>query len=184
MFRCKAVRPKSLDSTPAVPDLISDPNTNQRTRRTMGDARGPSCKSESAKRRPANSATKAAMWWAVGRASKASTSRCQETSISMRHRRVQFPGRMLPICLNHANFGLPENDLESPAFLARFCRAGPPRCCSLRLKLVFLAVTEPHPARERYHETCRHAPLRSRFGKDFSAACYVKAQVKLERVFL
>jgi hypothetical protein len=38
--------------------------------------------------------------------------------------------------LNHANFGLPENDLESPAF-GQILQAGPPRLLQLALKLVF-----------------------------------------------
>ncbi|MBV9034013.1 MAG: hypothetical protein JO182_05925, partial [Acidobacteriaceae bacterium] len=39
-------------------------------------------------------------------------------------------------CLNHANFGLPENDLQSPEF-GRILQAGPPRLLQLALKLIF-----------------------------------------------
>ena len=38
--------------------------------------------------------------------------------------------------LNHANFGLPENDLESPAF-GQILQAGSPRLLQLALKFVF-----------------------------------------------
>ena len=38
--------------------------------------------------------------------------------------------------LNHPNFGLPENDLESPAF-GQILQAGPPRLLQLALKLIF-----------------------------------------------
>ncbi len=39
-------------------------------------------------------------------------------------------------CLNHANFGLPENDLQSPEF-GHILQAGPPRLLQLALKLIF-----------------------------------------------
>jgi hypothetical protein len=51
------------------------------------------------------------------------------------HRRVQFRAECFNL-LNHANFGLPENDLESPAF-GQILQAGPPRLLQLALKLVF-----------------------------------------------
>jgi Carboxypeptidase regulatory-like domain/TonB dependent receptor len=38
--------------------------------------------------------------------------------------------------LNHANFGLPQNDLQSPAF-GQILQAGPPRLIQLALKFVF-----------------------------------------------
>jgi hypothetical protein len=38
--------------------------------------------------------------------------------------------------LNHANLGLPENDLESPAF-GQILQAGPPRLLQLGLKFIF-----------------------------------------------
>lgn len=38
--------------------------------------------------------------------------------------------------LNHANFGLPENDLQSPAF-GQILQAGPPRLLQLGLKILF-----------------------------------------------
>jgi hypothetical protein len=37
---------------------------------------------------------------------------------------------------NHPNFGLPENDLESPAF-GQILQSGPPRLMQLALKLLF-----------------------------------------------
>ncbi|MBV9308340.1 MAG: TonB-dependent receptor, partial [Acidobacteriaceae bacterium] len=39
-------------------------------------------------------------------------------------------------CLNHANFDLPENDLQSPEF-GHILQAGPPRLLQLALKLIF-----------------------------------------------
>ena len=48
---------------------------------------------------------------------------------------IQFRAECFNL-LNHANFGLPENDLESPAF-GQILQAGPPRLLQLALKLVF-----------------------------------------------
>ncbi|HEV8041034.1 MAG TPA: carboxypeptidase regulatory-like domain-containing protein [Bryobacteraceae bacterium] len=50
-------------------------------------------------------------------------------------RRVQFRAECFNL-LNHPNFGLPENDLESPAF-GQILQAGPPRLLQLAVKLVF-----------------------------------------------
>ena len=50
-------------------------------------------------------------------------------------RRVQFRAECFNL-LNHPNFGLPVNDLESPAF-GQILQAGPPRLLQLALKLVF-----------------------------------------------
>jgi len=50
-------------------------------------------------------------------------------------KRVQFRAECFNL-LNHANFGLPENDLESPAF-GQILQAGPPRLLQLALKLLF-----------------------------------------------
>jgi hypothetical protein len=50
-------------------------------------------------------------------------------------RRVQFRAECFNV-LNHPNFGLPENDLESPAF-GQILQAGPPRLMQLALKVVF-----------------------------------------------
>ena len=50
-------------------------------------------------------------------------------------RRVQFRAECFNL-LNHPNFGLPENDLESPAF-GQILQAGPPRLLQLALKFVF-----------------------------------------------
>jgi hypothetical protein len=50
-------------------------------------------------------------------------------------KRVQFRAECFNL-LNHANFGLPVNDLESPAF-GQILQAGPPRLLQLALKFVF-----------------------------------------------
>jgi Carboxypeptidase regulatory-like domain/TonB dependent receptor len=49
--------------------------------------------------------------------------------------RVQFRAEFFNI-FNHANLGLPENDLQSPAF-GQILQAGPPRLFQLALKLMF-----------------------------------------------
>jgi hypothetical protein len=49
--------------------------------------------------------------------------------------RLQFRAECFN-CLNHPNFGLPENDLESPAF-GQILQAGPPRLLQLALKFLF-----------------------------------------------
>jgi hypothetical protein len=49
--------------------------------------------------------------------------------------RVQFRAELFNI-FNHANLGLPENDLQSPAF-GQILHAGPPRLLQLALKLMF-----------------------------------------------
>ena len=50
-------------------------------------------------------------------------------------KRVQFRAESFNT-LNHANFGLPENDLQSPAF-GQILQAGPPRLLQLALKFIF-----------------------------------------------
>ena len=50
-------------------------------------------------------------------------------------KRIQFRAECFNI-LNHANLGLPENDLESPAF-GQILQAGPPRLVQLALKFIF-----------------------------------------------
>jgi hypothetical protein len=50
-------------------------------------------------------------------------------------RRVQFRAECFNL-LNHPNFGLPENDLESPAF-GQILQAGSPRLLQLAVKFVF-----------------------------------------------
>jgi hypothetical protein len=49
--------------------------------------------------------------------------------------RVQFRAEWFN-CLNHPNFGLPENDIESPAF-GQILQANPPRLLQLALKFLF-----------------------------------------------
>jgi len=57
-------------------------------------------------------------------------------NFSMNERaRLQFRAELFNM-FNHANLGLPENDLESPAF-GQILQAGPPRLLQLALKLVF-----------------------------------------------
>lgn len=50
-------------------------------------------------------------------------------------RRIQFRAEWFNL-LNHPNFGLPENDLESPVF-GKILQAGPPRLLQLALKFIF-----------------------------------------------
>jgi Carboxypeptidase regulatory-like domain/TonB dependent receptor len=49
--------------------------------------------------------------------------------------RVQFRAELFNL-LNHANLGLPENDLQSPAF-GQILQAAPPRLLQLAIKLIF-----------------------------------------------
>jgi len=49
--------------------------------------------------------------------------------------RLQFRAEFFNL-LNHANLGLPENDLESPAF-GQILQAGSPRLLQLAIKLIF-----------------------------------------------
>ena len=49
--------------------------------------------------------------------------------------RVQFRAESFNT-LNHANFGLPQNDLQSPAF-GQILQAGPPRLLQLSIKVIF-----------------------------------------------
>ena len=50
-------------------------------------------------------------------------------------KRLQFRAEAFNI-LNHPNFGLPENDMQSPAF-GQILQAGPPRLLQLALKFLF-----------------------------------------------
>jgi hypothetical protein len=50
-------------------------------------------------------------------------------------KRIQFRVECFNL-LNHPNFGLPENDLQSPAF-GQILQAGPPRLLQLGLKFLF-----------------------------------------------
>ena len=50
-------------------------------------------------------------------------------------RRAQFRAECFNL-LNHPNFGLPENDLESPAF-GQILQAAPPRLLQVAIKLMF-----------------------------------------------
>ena len=50
-------------------------------------------------------------------------------------RNLEFRGEFYNL-FNHANFGLPENDLQSPAF-GQILQAAPPRLMQLALKFIF-----------------------------------------------
>jgi hypothetical protein len=50
-------------------------------------------------------------------------------------KRIQFRLEYFNL-LNHANLGLPENDMESPAF-GQILQSGPPRLLQLALKFIF-----------------------------------------------
>jgi hypothetical protein len=50
-------------------------------------------------------------------------------------KRVQFRAECFNL-LNHPNFGLPENDLQSPAF-GQILQAGSPRLLQLAIKVIF-----------------------------------------------
>ena len=50
-------------------------------------------------------------------------------------KRIQFRAESFNL-LNHANLGLPENDLRSPAF-GQILQAGSPRLLQLAIKLIF-----------------------------------------------
>ncbi len=115
------------------PDLISDPNTGQ-----------PHTPNEWVSRAPflqLNPVTQAGQFGNEGR-NVVRGPGIEDVDLSLfkyfaidESRRVQFRAECFNL-LNHPNFGLPENDLESPAF-GQILQAGPPRLLQLALKFIF-----------------------------------------------
>jgi len=115
------------------PDLISDPNTGQ-----------PHTPNEWVSRAPflqLNPQTQAGQFGNEGR-NVVRGPGIENVDLSLfkyfnidETKRVQFRAECFNL-LNHPNFGLPENDLESPAF-GQILQAGPPRLLQLAVKLVF-----------------------------------------------
>ncbi len=115
------------------PDLISNPNANQ-----------PHTPNEWVSRSPflqLNPITQAGQFGNEGR-NVVRGPGIEDVDFSMlkdfnfgETRRLQFRAECFNL-LNHPNFGLPENDLESPAF-GQILQAGPPRLLQLALKFLF-----------------------------------------------
>ncbi len=115
------------------PDLISNPNAGQ-----------PHTPNEWVSRSPflqLNPATQAGQFGNEGRnvvrgpgIEDVDASLFRNFNIS-EGRRLQFRAECFNL-FNHPNFGLPENDLESPAF-GQILQAGPPRLMQLALKFLF-----------------------------------------------
>jgi hypothetical protein len=115
------------------PDLISDPNTGQ-----------PHTPNEWVSRAPflqLNPVTQAGQFGNEGR-NVVRGPGIEDVDLSLfkyfnidERRRIQFRAECFNL-LNHPNFGLPENDLESPAF-GQILQAGPPRLLQLALKFIF-----------------------------------------------
>jgi Carboxypeptidase regulatory-like domain/TonB dependent receptor len=115
------------------PDLISDPNSGQ-----------PHTPNEWVSRAPflqLNPQTQAGQFGNEGR-NVVRGPGIEDVDLSLfkyfnidETRRVQFRAECFNL-LNHPNFGLPENDLQSPAF-GQILQAGPPRLLQLALKVVF-----------------------------------------------
>jgi hypothetical protein len=115
------------------PNLISDPNTGQPHTANQWITRGPF--------QQLNPQTQAGQFGNEGRnvvrgpgIENVDLSLFKYFNIDER-RRVQFRAECFNL-LNHANFGLPENDLQSPAF-GQILQAAPPRLLQLAVKLVF-----------------------------------------------
>jgi hypothetical protein len=115
------------------PDLISDPNQNQ-----------PNTPNEWVSRAPflqLNPLTQVGQFGNEGR-NVVRGPGIEDVDVSLfkyftidEIRRVQFRAECFNL-LNHPNFGLPENDLESPAF-GQILQAGSPRLMQLALKFLF-----------------------------------------------
>jgi hypothetical protein len=115
------------------PDLISNPNENQ-----------PNTPNEWVSRAPflqLNPVTQAGQFGNEGR-NVVRGPGIEDVDVSLfkyfnidETRRVQFRAECFNL-FNHPNFGLPENDLESPAF-GQILQAGPPRLMQLALKFLF-----------------------------------------------
>jgi hypothetical protein len=115
------------------PDLISDPNAGQPHTPNQWVSRAPFVQ--------LNPQTQAGQFGNEGR-NVVRGPGIEDVDLSLfksfavgETRRVQFRAECFNL-LNHANFGLPENDLESPAF-GQILQAGPPRLLQLAVKFVF-----------------------------------------------
>jgi hypothetical protein len=115
------------------PDLISDPNQGQPHTPNQWVSRAPFLQ--------LNPVTQAGQFGNEGR-NVVRGPGIEDVDLSLfkyfaidEHRRVQFRAECFNL-LNHPNFGLPENDLESPAF-GQILQAGPPRLMQLALKFIF-----------------------------------------------
>jgi hypothetical protein len=115
------------------PDLISNPNTGQPNTPNEWISRSPFLQ--------LNPVTQAGQYGNEGR-NVVRGPGIEDVDVSLfrnfnikENRRVQFRAECFNL-LNHPNFGLPENDLESPAF-GQILQAGPPRLMQLALKFLF-----------------------------------------------
>ncbi len=133
MFPCREALLRSAASIPAGPICISNPNVGQPHTANEWVSRAPFLQ--------LNPATQAGQFGNEGR-NVVRGPGIEEVDLSLfkyfnidETKRVQFRAECFNL-LNHANFGLPENDLESPAF-GQILQAGSPRLLQLAIKLVF-----------------------------------------------
>jgi hypothetical protein len=115
------------------PDLIADPNTNQPHTASQWMTRAPF--------HQLDPTTQAGQFGSEGR-NVVRGPGIQNIDFSLfrnfstgESSRIQFRAECFNL-LNHANFGLPENDLNSPAF-GQILQSAPPRLLQLALKFVF-----------------------------------------------
>jgi hypothetical protein len=115
------------------PDLVGDPNSNQPHTPSQWITRAPF--------HQLNPTTQAGQFGTEGR-NVVRGPGIQNIDFSLfrnfsmgESRRLQFRAECFNL-LNHANFGLPENDLNSPAF-GQILQAAPPRLLQLALKFAF-----------------------------------------------
>ncbi len=115
------------------PNLISNPNTGQPHRANEWVSRAPF--------QQLNPVTQAGQFGNEGR-NVVRGPGIEDVDLSLfkyfnidERRRIQFRAECFNL-LNHANLGLPENDLQSPAF-GQILQAGPPRLLQLAIKLIF-----------------------------------------------
>jgi hypothetical protein len=115
------------------PDLISNPNTGQPHTANQWVSRAPFLQ--------LNPVTQAGQFGNEGR-NVVRGPGIEDVDLSLfkyfnidERRRVQFRAECFNL-LNHANLGLPENDLQSPAF-GQILQSGPPRLLQLALKFIF-----------------------------------------------
>ena len=115
------------------PDLISDPNSNQPHTANEWVSRAPFLQ--------LNPVTQAGQFGNEGR-NVVRGPGIEDVDLSLfkyfnfgERMRLQFRAECFNL-LNHPNFGLPENDLQSPAF-GQILQAGPPRLLQLAVKFIF-----------------------------------------------